>query len=238
MPTSGGEVGGHYDQDLHGEATAVARRRGEVAAAGHAGDEPSARVALLDPDATVRSTALGALVRMERVSLADLAGALLDRSAVLRRRAAELSWRCRLEAAAVLRLLEPRLQDDEPLVVEASCAALGELAPGAGPEVEESAARALAGVAAGHADPLCREAAVAALGAIGHPASLPVVLGRLGDRPQVRRRAVLALASYAGPEVEAALEAAARDRDWQVRQAAEDVSDRRAGEDRPPLSAR
>ena len=42
----------------------------------------------------------------------------------------------------------------------------------------------------------------------------------------MRRRAVLALAPFDGPEVEAALERAGQDRDWQVRQAAEDLSDR------------
>jgi len=40
----------------------------------------------------------------------------------------------------------------------------------------------------------------------------------------VRRRAVLALAPFEGPEVDAALTRALDDRDWQVRQAAEDVS--------------
>jgi hypothetical protein len=39
----------------------------------------------------------------------------------------------------------------------------------------------------------------------------------------VRRRAVLALAPFDGPEVEAAIDKALTDRDWQVRQAAEDL---------------
>jgi hypothetical protein len=39
----------------------------------------------------------------------------------------------------------------------------------------------------------------------------------------VRRRAVLALAPFDGPEVDAAIDAALEDRDWQVRQAAEDL---------------
>jgi HEAT repeat protein len=39
----------------------------------------------------------------------------------------------------------------------------------------------------------------------------------------VRRRAVLALAPFDGPEVTAALARAATDPDWQVRQAAEDL---------------
>jgi HEAT repeat protein len=65
---------------------------------------------------------------------------------------------------------------------------------------------------------------VAALGAIGDPAGLPAVLAATRDRPAVRRRAVLALAPFDGPDVDAALERALTDRDWQVRQAAEDVS--------------
>ena len=75
-----------------------------------------------------------------------------------------------------------------------------------------------------HEDPLCREAAVAALGAIGDPGGLPAILAATTDRPAVRRRAVLALAPFDGPEVDAALARALEDRDWQVRQAAEDVS--------------
>jgi hypothetical protein len=47
----------------------------------------------------------------------------------------------------------------------------------------------------------------------------------------VRRRAVLALAPFTGPAVDAALAAALQDRDWQVRQAAEDLTGT------PPASA-
>ncbi|MDP9440891.1 MAG: HEAT repeat domain-containing protein, partial [Actinomycetota bacterium] len=75
-----------------------------------------------------------------------------------------------------------------------------------------------------HPDALCREAAVAALGAIGDPAGVPAILAATTDKPAVRRRAVLALAPFDGPEVEAALQRALTDRDWQVRQAAEDLS--------------
>jgi HEAT repeat protein len=81
----------------------------------------------------------------------------------------------------------------------------------------------LEGLARSHSDPLVREAAVAALGALGDPAGLGAVLAACSDKPAVRRRAVVALAAFEGPEVEAALEAALSDRDWQVRQAAEDL---------------
>ncbi|MDA8283480.1 MAG: HEAT repeat domain-containing protein, partial [Actinomycetota bacterium] len=63
----------------------------------------------------------------------------------------------------------------------------------------------------------------AALGSIGDPAGLPAVLAATADKPAVRRRAVLALAPFEGPDVEAALRRAQEDRDWQVRQAAEDL---------------
>ena len=68
-----------------------------------------------------------------------------------------------------------------------------------------------------------REAAVAALGALGDPSALPVVLAACDDKPAVRRRAVLALAAFDGEEVEARLRLALTDRDWQVRQAADDL---------------
>ena len=44
------------------------------------------------------------------------------------------------------------------------------------------------------------------------------------DKPAVRRRAVLALAPFEGDDVDAALQRALADRDWQVRQAAEDLT--------------
>ena len=81
----------------------------------------------------------------------------------------------------------------------------------------------LAGLAADHDDALCREAAVAALGALGDPAGLPAILAATHDKATVRRRAVIALAPFDGPEVDEALERAREDRDWQVRQAAEDL---------------
>jgi HEAT repeat protein len=128
--------------------------------------------------------------------------------------------------------LTKALADDVPAVVEAACYALGELeelgedgrmegAPVN--EVAVGAVEALKVTATGHPEPLCREAAVAALGSLGAPAGLPAVLAALDDKPAVRRRAAVALAGFNGPEVDAALTRAASDRDWQVRQAAEDL---------------
>jgi HEAT repeat protein len=68
-----------------------------------------------------------------------------------------------------------------------------------------------------------REAAVAALGAIGDDRGLAAILTATKDKPAVRRRAVLALAPFEGPDVDAALARALTDPDWQVRQAAEDL---------------
>ena len=82
----------------------------------------------------------------------------------------------------------------------------------------------LAEVATDHDDALCREAAVAALGAIGDPAGLAAILAATHDKATVRRRATIALAPFDGVEVDEALTRALTDRDWQVRQAAEDLT--------------
>ncbi len=94
---------------------------------------------------------------------------------------------------------------------------------GIGPAVVTVAVQALETTATGHPEPLCREAAVAALGSLRQRAGLPAVLAALDDKPAIRRRAVVALAGYEGPEVDAALARAAHDVDWQVRQVAEDL---------------
>ncbi len=65
---------------------------------------------------------------------------------------------------------------------------------------------------------------MAALGAIGDPMHLAPVLAATRDRPAIRRRAVLALAAFEGPDVEAAIQRALTDTDWQVRQAAQDLT--------------
>ncbi|MDQ4132425.1 MAG: HEAT repeat domain-containing protein [Actinomycetota bacterium] len=182
--------------------------------AGHTGDPDGARALAGDPSPVVRATVLSALARLGDIADDDVTAALADPSPVVRRRACEV---------AVMRPsvdLRPALQDADRGVVEAAAWALGERG-----EASAGAVSDLARVATGHDDPLCREAAVAALGAIGHEAGLPAILDALDDRPAVRRRAVIALAPFSGPEVDAALARAQGDRDRQVRQAAEDLSD-------------
>jgi HEAT repeat protein len=174
-----------------------------------------------DSDARVRAVALGALVRAApTAALGAWSTGVVDADAAVRRRAAEVSPALPRDdriAAALVALLA----DDDVTVVEAAAWALGELGARA---VEVGAVADLAATARGHRDALAREAAVAALGALGDPTALPVILEACHDKPAVRRRAVLALAPFDGPEVDAALAAALDDRDWQVRQAAEDLS--------------
>ena len=199
------------------------RARRLIAMAGHRGDAEAARTGLTAADPGVRATALGALDRTGTLSEEDLRTALADPAPRVRARAAELAHRF---GGALSGPLVGLLDDDRRAeVVEPVCFGLGEM--GDAVAGDGDVIRALSGVAGGHDDALCREAAVAALGAIGDEAGLPAVLGAMEDKPAVRRRAVLALAAFDGPEVEAALDRALQDRDWQVRQAAEDLTGRR-----------
>jgi HEAT repeat protein len=206
------------------QARSPVERAADAAALGLRARLPSGAPAELehaarhDPDARVRAAALGALVRAggRRRATSAWRRALADPAAAVRRRAAEVAPA--LEAPA--RPLVEVLSDDDVTVIDAAAWALGELGQAA---IDAGAVRALADVARSHDDALAREAAVAALGALGDPAGLPAVLAACGDKPAVRRRAVLALAPFDGPEVDAALHAALEDRDWQVRQAADDL---------------
>ena len=189
----------------------------DLAAAGHDGDEPTARAALRDPDPVARELALGALARMGALTDDDLVTALYDTATSVRRRAVLLS------ATRVGVPLLPALHDPDPVVVEAAAFAAGEQQP-LDPPVDDAVLERLIVLATEAADPLVREAAVAALGAIGDERGLPAILAGCNDKPAIRRRAVLALAPFEGPEVRAALEAALEDRDWQVRQSAEDIA--------------
>jgi len=192
---------------------ASANRRRAAALAGHTGDPSGARSLLADPDPGVRATALGALGRLGQAGEADVVAALADPSPEVRRRACEVA----VGVAGVD--LVPVLADADAGVVEVVAWALGERADAGGDVVAR-----LSAVAADHDDPLCREAAVAALGAIGDQRGLPAILAATRDRPAIRRRAVIALAPFEGPEVDTALATALEDRDWQVRQAAEDLT--------------
>jgi HEAT repeat protein len=186
-----------------------------VVTAGHTGDRDTARSGLEEGDPVTRALALGALARCGSLQIGDLEGAAGDPDPGVRRRAAEEAGRLRRDDArpVAARLLG----DDDDTVVEMAAWALGEHPP------RTADVDALAAVATGHEESLCREAAVAALGAGGDRRGLEAILAATSDRAKVRRRAVLALAPFEGPEVDRALVAALDDRDWQVRQAAEDL---------------
>jgi HEAT repeat protein len=191
----------------------VTDRRRATALAGHTGDEPLARASLSDPAPAVRTTALGALDRLRTLTDDDLRTALADPSPDVRRRG------CELAASRPGIDVLPALDDRDSSVAEMAAWSLGEREE----QVAVPALAAMASSSSGHADPLCREAAVAALGAIGDPDGLAAVLDALDDKPAVRRRAAVALAAFVGPDVEAALRRCLDDRDWQVRQVAEDL---------------
>jgi HEAT repeat protein len=183
-----------------------------IVVAGHVGDVETARAGLTSVDPGMRAAALGALDRLDALDDDTIAAALSDADVAVRRRAAELA--ATYPTVDLLAVLD----DPDDRVVEVAAWACGE---------HESARDAivdrlveLAGTAE---DPLVRESAVAALGAIGDERGLAAIIVACSDKPAVRRRAVLALAPFDGDEVEAAIERALVDRDWQVRQAAEDL---------------
>lgn len=208
MTTAGGT-----DENARSQRAAqpsAARRRAAIALAAHADDEAAVRMGLDDTEPKVRLAALAALVRIGRATPGDVASRLRDPDPGVRRGSCELA--CAVPGSSARLLLD----DDVPAVVEAAAFAVGELG-------EPHCVERLCAIAAEHDDPLCREAAVAALGALGDPTGKRAVLAALHDVPAIRRRAVVALAAFDGSDVDDALRERLVDRDWQVRQAAEDV---------------
>ena len=221
---------------------AMSRRspsRLDVARAGHLGPLDTLRAALGAPDMKVWTAALTGLSRQGELRENDLLSALCHDDRNLVRATLELVAQPVVRGASALRgnpddsaALDQRivalLNGDDDIIVEAAAWALGERHTlGEDGDADrlavESIVLALSAVATGHRDALCREAAVAAIGSIGHPLGRAPVLLAMSDKATVRRRAVIALAAFDGPEVDAALVAAGSDRDWQVRQAAEDL---------------
>ena len=203
------------------EADDAMTRRRAAAVAGHRRDRAQARAYLHDDEPAVRASALRALERAGDLDAPLLAAALEDPAPGVRVTALELAASrpdVPMDAAAAW------LDDPDQRVVEAAAWACGEkVSAAAGPADPAPVVAALIRVARSHPDPLCRESAIAALGAIAHPDGLPAVLAGLDDKPEVRRRAVIALAPFDGPEVEAALARAGNDRDKQVRAAAAEL---------------
>lgn len=179
-----------------------------------------ARLVHDDADPRVRAAALGALARQPDPPPGTWALAIADPDPSVRRRAADVAPGFAHSAGEIANGLVALLGDGDVSVAEAAAWALGELGNAA---VDAGAVARLAELARAHGDALVREAAVAALGSLGDDGGREAVLAACRDKPAIRRRAVLALAAFEGPDVDAALEAAMEDKDWQTRQAAEDL---------------
>ncbi|MCU1498508.1 MAG: hypothetical protein JWM47_2461 [Acidimicrobiales bacterium] len=194
-------------------------RRRLAAIAGHRGQAEAVRAYLADPDGAVRATALGALLRAGDLSPEDLREATGDADPRVRIRATEIVAELRGGGPASTVPVVALLDDADPTVVESAAWASGEREP-----AEPGAVARLSALATDADDALVRESAVAALGSLGDPSGLPAILAATADKATVRRRAVIALAPFDGDEVDAAYQRALEDRDWQVRQAAEDLA--------------
>jgi HEAT repeat protein len=163
-----------------------------------------------------RVLALRAANRRRIVTDADWRRALNDVDVDVRREALTLIAAVSINDATLFALLLAALSDDDALVVDGAVFALGE-------HLYVPAVEGIIAVATDHEDPRCRESAIAALGALGDDRARPAILAALDDKPAVRRRAIVALANFEGPDIEAALERASEDRDWQVRAAVDQL---------------
>ncbi len=180
---------------------------------GH-GDDPAELLlrTLTGPDVRRRVVALRGASRQNLVSDERWEELLADPDNLIRREVARLlAYRTPL-SEALLDQLVTTLADDDPLVAERAAFALGE-------HTYRPALAALIALARHHDDPRCRESAIAALGSLGDDDGLSTVIDALEDKAPIRRRAIVALANFEGPDVDAALEHARDDRDWQVRAA-------------------
>lgn len=190
--------------------SAATKRRLDLIISSYAGDAAPARAALADGEPSARASALLALEKLGELTANELTAALSDPDAAVRRRA------CELAALHPNVPLSQSLEDTDAYVIEMALWSLGE-------REEPTDLAVICKIAKEHPESLVREAAVAALGAIGDPRGLDTIFEALKDRPTVRRRAAVALAAFDGETVTEALRLATRDKDWQTRQIAEDL---------------
>ncbi len=192
--------------------------RERAVAAGYAADEATLRTLATSDDPATRALVLSGLWRAGILRASDVIAGLNDPDARTRRRALEL---VALTPAPEFEPLVCGLcRSTDPVEAELAAFTLGELADIDSPHRDASVAL-LEDLSANASDALLREASVAALGALG--SGLDSVLRALNDKATVRRRAVISLAAFDDPRADAALVAALDDRDWQVRQAAEEL---------------
>jgi len=159
-----------------------------------------------------RILALRGMVRQDLVTSSDWLRALRDEDVHVRREALNQIAHAPLDDELVFGALMKCLDDDDALVVDGAVFALGE-------HLYVEAVEKLCDIATTHEDARCRESAIAALGALGDDRARAAILGALDDKPPVRRRAIVALSNFEGPDIDEALTRAGQDRDWQVRAA-------------------
>ena len=188
-------------------------RRQQLVQLAREGDLSLAREFFSDGDPRVRASSIAVLSENDALDESLIALGLSDCHPLVRMSMARAA--AQNSSISVLTLLS----DEDPAVVEIACWAAGEQS-----ERNDSIIEALSGIALEHEDALCRESAVAALGALGDVRGLESILEATQDIATVRRRAVIALAPFEGQAVTDALQIALSDRDWQVRQAAEDLT--------------
>ncbi|HEY5438455.1 MAG TPA: HEAT repeat domain-containing protein [Acidimicrobiales bacterium] len=159
-----------------------------------------------------RILALRGAVRQELVTSDDWKRALVDDDVNVRREALSQVAHATVEDQSVMDAVLTCLGDADALVVDGALFALGE-------HLYAGAVDEMCVIATSHEDARCRESAIAALGALGDDRARPAILAALNDKPPVRRRAIVALSNFEGPDIDEALALASEDRDWQVRAA-------------------
>ena len=201
-----------FDNADQSQASLGTEKRKNIIESAMAGEYSLALKGLHDRNPKVRATSVTVLY--ENGALDNKLGcdAARDPHPIVRSSVAKSA--AQLYSLPILELL----RDVDFTVVEVACWAAGERG-----DQQDGVVSVLSNIALQHEDSLCREAAVAALGAIGNADGLNSILKATTDIATVRRRAVLALAPFDNPAVKKALEKALEDRDWQVRQAAEDL---------------
>lgn len=175
------------------------------------------RTNLTAPEPRWRVLALRSGLRQSLLERDDWLRALQDTDVNVRRETLNLIARVPVIDDAINAEIVHLLGDEDPLVVDGAAFALGE-------HLYLEAVEPLCTVAQHHDDARCRESAVAALGAIGDDRGRAAILAALDDKPPVRRRAIVALSNFEGPDIEAALSRASQDRDWQVRAAVDQLT--------------
>ena len=166
-------------------------------------------------DAVLRRMATTALsADASNEAFEDVIRLLSDEDSAVRAAAAEKLGVCGHRSIEHLASAEA---DREPKVREAVATAYGELR-------QPSVIPWLVEVGKSDPDRTVKEAAVAALGAIGEDAAIDPLLMFITDGPpQVRRRAIAAITVFDDPRIEPAIQRAALDRNSGVREAAEMV---------------